>query len=134
MSFKDTFYEMKDVRKHEDFVIKFLNFRLSYFTTFSVLEVLLKNGIIFNYELNMDAPKLINKDIIKRVNKVCFKLLTNFAEDINYVIYNHIDIAFSCIVLAKDILKFKETFNPELEALYNLKTGNFAKCYNYLDK
>lgn len=130
-TFKDVNYEMNEIRKYEDYVLKFLNFKINYYTTCSILEFLLSNGVVFNYEFQDEILTSI-REKVKYVNKLSFKILMNFVEDINYLNYNHIDIAFSCIVLAREILKFKELFPIEFEKVYLLKIGNFFKCYQYL--
>ena len=134
MNNKNYFYDCVELRRYEDLVVKFLNYQLNYLTPFSVLEVLLKNGIVFNYELNLGLPINFNKEIIKNTNQLCFKLLSIFVENVLYVGFNHIDIAFSCVIIAKEIMKFKHPFNSELEELYSIKVGNFLKCYNQITK
>ena len=131
-TFKEIPYEMNEVRKYEDYVLKFLSFKLNYFTTFSIMETLMYNGIVFNNELSSHESKIILKEKIKKVNKIAFQILSNFVEDINYVNFNHIEIAFACIVFARECLKFKNIFPCEFEHVYNIKMGNILKCYQYI--
>jgi len=123
---------MNEVRKYEDYVLKFLSFKLNFFTTYNIIELLLCNGVILNNEFSSDENNLVIKEKIKKVNKLAFQVLCNFVEDINYINYNHIEIAFSCVVFAKELMKFKDIFPPELEKIYNLKMGNFIRCYQYI--
>ena len=131
-TFKEVSYEMNEVRKYEDYVLKFLSFKLNFFTTYNIIELLLCNGVILNNEFSSDENNLVIKEKIKKVNKLAFQVLCNFVEDINYINYNHIEIAFSCVVFAKELMKFKDIFPPELEKIYNLKMGNFIRCYQYI--
>ena len=133
-TFKELNYEMNEVRKYEDYALKFLSFKLNYFTTYSILELLLINGIIFNNEFGIDESSSSIKEKVKKTNKLAFQVLSNFMEDLNYVNFNHIEIAFSCAVFAKEIMKFKNVFPLELEKIYNIKMGNFVKCYQYVAK
>ena len=133
-TFKEVNYEMNEVRKYEDYVLKFLSFKLNYFTTLNVLELILSIGVVFNHEFNHDDSTFIIKEKVKKVNKLAFQILLNFIEDHNYVNFNHIDIAFACAIFAKEILKFKDLFPYELEKIYNLKLGNFYKCFQYISR
>lgn len=131
-TFKEVDYELLEVRKYEDYVMKFLSFKLNYFTTFNILEYLILNGIAFNNDFQAGESASGIKDKIKKMNKISFQVLTSFVEDINYVNFNHIEVAFSCITFAREVMRFKAVFHPELEKVYNIKMGNFLKCYHYL--
>lgn len=129
LTFKEVNYEMNDIRKYEDYVLKFLSFKLNYFTTYSILEYIISNGVIFEKDFKHDESLSSIKEKVKRVNKLSFQILVSYIEDPNYLNFNHIEIAFSCILAAKDMLKFKNIFPIELENIYGLKLGVFAKCF-----
>jgi hypothetical protein len=133
-TFKEVSYEMNEVRKYEDYVLKFLSFKLNFFTTFNIVETILSNGVVFNYECSNDDGYSTIKEKVKKVNKLSFQILLGFIEDPAYVNFNHIEVAFSCIVFAKELLRFKEIFPPELEKVYNIKMGNFIKCFQYVSR
>lgn len=123
---------MNEIRRYEDYVIKFLSFKLNYYTTFAILEYILMNGVVFNNEFHSHEDRSAIKDKIKKVNKIAFQLLGNLIEDNNYVNFNHIEVAFACVTFAREVLKFKHVFPVDLEKIYDLKMGNFAKCYQYI--
>jgi len=131
-TFKEVSYEMNEIRKYEDYVLKFLSFKLNFYTTFTIIEYLLSNGVIMSNEFHSDENSQVIREKVRRVNKLSFQILINFIEDSSYINFNHIDVAFSCVVFAKELLKFKDVFTPELEKIYNLKMGNFVRCYQYV--
>lgn len=131
-TFKEVSYEMNEVRKYEDYVLKFLSFKINFFTTYSILEFIMSNGIIFSHEFSSEESMFVMKEKVKKVSKLAFQVLLNFVEDCAYINYNHIEVAFSCAVFAKELMKFKDVFPNELEKVYNLKMGNFVRCYQYL--
>lgn len=133
-TFKEVSYEMNEVRKYEDYVMKFLSFKLNFITSFNIIEFILSNGVVFNNEFHYEENPSVIKDRVKKVNKLAFQLLITFVEDSNYINYNHIEVAFSCVVFAKELMKFKDVFPAELEKIYNLKMGNFVKCYQYITR
>lgn len=118
-TFKEIDYDMLEVRKYEDYAIKFLSFKLNYYTSLNILEFLILNGIAFNNDFpNLDSYLTISK--VKKLNKISFQVLTSFVEDINSINFNHIEIAFSCICFARDALRLKP-LHSELERIYNIK-------------
>lgn len=131
-TFKEVTYDINEVRRYEDYVIKFLSHKLNYYTTFSILEYLLSNGIAFYNEFSHHDSKTAIKEKIKKLNKLSFQILNSIVEDINYVNFNHIEIAFSCVVYAREVMKFKTIFHPEFEKIYDLKMGNILKCYHFI--
>lgn len=131
LTFKEMTYEMSEVRKYEDYVIKFLSFKLSYFTTYNILEYLILNGTVFSNEINI-TDQIYVKDKLRRLNKTAFIVLSNIVEDSNYVNFNHIELAFSCLVFAREVMKLKVPFHTEFERIYNLKQGNIQRCYQYV--
>lgn len=64
---KEISYEMNEVRTYEDYVLKFLSFKLNYFTTFTILELILSNGVLFNSEFHVDDSFQSIKDKVKRL-------------------------------------------------------------------
>lgn len=125
-------YDMTDVRRYEDYALKFLSFRLNYLTAYYILECFLSNGIIFNYEFKGDEIASSIKDRVLKTYRLSRHILRNFSYQIGFVNYNIIYIAYSCLMLAKELNGFKEPFNVELENLYDIKAGNFFKCYQYI--
>lgn len=131
-SVKGINFEMTDVRRYEDYVLKFLSYRLNYYTSYTILEFLLNNGIVFNYEFRPDDNFTYIRDKVLKAYKFAIQLLICYSEENAFTNFNNIYLAFSCVVVAKELVGFTHTMNIELEKIYNIKVGNFIKCYQYL--
>ncbi len=134
-TFKEVPYEMNEVRKYEDYVLKFLSFRLDYYSSFTILEFLLYNGIVFNNEIKLtceNESKSSLKEKIKTLNKLTFQILNSSIEEVAYTNFNHIELAFSCVVYARELMKLKNIYPVEFEKVYNIKLCNIIECYKFI--
>ena len=130
------YYSLNDVRKYEFIVIKLMNFKLDYFTSYYITETILAHGVVFTKELqalNCLDPKTI-KDKLKKLYRLSLDINKMFVEDINCLKFNIFDISVTSIVMAKELLKFETAWNPELEHLYQIKQNSLASCYNSILK
>lgn len=130
------FYPLNEVRKYEFMVGYLMLFQLDHYTSYYLTESILSHGVIFTHELqelNLKDGKEI-KDRIKKLYRLALDINKMFVEDEVSLKYNNLLIACTSIVMAKELLKFKDTWNEELEILYKVKLSDMTSCYNSILK
>lgn len=130
------FYSLNEVRKYEFMVVKLMDFKLDFFTSYYTTETILSHGIIFTHELqkmNIIETKII-KEKLKKIYRLALDINKMFIEDISCIKYNALEISATCIMMAKELLKFESCWNPELEHLYKLESKSLNSCYNSILK
>ncbi len=129
-------YPLSEVRKYEFMVTKLMEFKLDYFTSYYITESILSHGVIFTHELQkmgLNESKGI-KEIIKKLNRLALDINKMFVEDINFIRFNALEIATTSIIMAKELLKFEISWNPELKHLYGIGEEDVSSCYNAILK
>lgn len=130
------FYSLNEVRKYEFMVVKLMDFKLDYFTSYYLTETILSHGVIFTHELqkmNLTDTKTI-KEKIKKMYRLALDINKMFVEDIQIMKFNALDVSATCIMMAKELLKFDIPWNPELEHLYKIPSKSLNSCYNSILK
>ena len=130
------YYSLTEVRKYKCLVVKLLDFKLDFFTSYYITETILAHGVVFTKELqslNYLDPKVI-KDKLKKLYRLALDINKMFIEDILCLKFSMLDIAATSIVMAKELLKFEISWNPELEHLYQIKQSSLTSCYNSILK
>lgn len=130
------FYSLNEVRRYEFMVAKFINWKLDIFTSYYLTETILSHGVIFTYEiekLGITSSKII-KDTIKKLYRLALDINKMFAEDINSIKFNSLEIAATCIMMSKELLKFETQWNPELQHFLQIDPESLNICYNSILK
>jgi hypothetical protein len=130
------YYALNEVRKYEGIIIILMNFKLDYFTSYYLLETILSHGVVFTNELTSIelSDKKACKDKLKRLYKLAIDINKLFIEDITSLEYDMFEIAATCVVMSKELMKFEVSWNPELEKLYSLDLNSLSNCYNAILK
>lgn len=130
------YYSLNEVRKYECMIAFLMEFKLDQFTSYYLTETILSHGVVFTSELqtmNLTDAKAI-KDKLKKLYRLALDINKMFVEDIQSLQFNAIDIAATSIVMAKELLKFENIWNSELEWLYDVKLNDLTPCYNSILK
>ena len=90
-------------------------------------------SLLMNFKLNLKEGKSI-KEKIKKLYRLALDINKMFVEDEESIKYSNLIIACTSIVMAKELLKFKDTWNDELEGLYKVKLSDMTSCYNSILK
>lgn len=130
------FYTLNEVRKYEYMVVKLMDFKLDYFTSYYMTETILSHGVIFTHELqkmNLTDTKTI-KEKIKKMYRLALDINKMFVEDIQIMRFTALEVSATCIMMAKELHKFENPWNPELEYLYKIESKSLNSCYNAILK
>lgn len=130
------FYSLNEVRKYEFMVVKLIDFKLDFFTSYYITETILSHGVVFSHELekmNINQVKVI-KEKLKKMYRLALDINKMFIEDITCIKYNSLEISATCIMMSKELLKFECCWNKELEHLYKLEPSTLNSCYNSILK
>jgi hypothetical protein len=98
-------YDLTHYLKYEQFIIKLLNYKLDYETTYSSLKMVLENT-------TQDFKQL------------AFRILEVFIDDIRFVDFKPIEAANAIICLASDI--YSTNYKRQL---VNVKAAVYMNCY-----
>ena len=130
------FYSVSEVRKYEFMVIKLLEFKLDFFTSYYLTETILSHGVVFTYEIQKMGIKEAKaiKDIVKKLNKLALDINKIFIENIESMKFSALEIAATSILMAKELLQFEITWNNELKHLYGINSEDLSLCYNSILK
>lgn len=129
-------YTMNEVRRYEFLVAKLVNYKMDIFTSYYLTETILSFGIVFTYEIEkmgINTSKVV-KDTIKKLYRLALDINKMFIEDINSIKFNALEIASTCIMMAKELLNFEDHWNKELQYLYRIESENLNVCYNSILK
>lgn len=130
------FYSLNEVRRYEFMVVKLINYKMDIFTSYYLTETILSHGIIFTYEIEkmgITSSRII-KDTIKKLYRLSLDINKMFIEDINSIKFNALEISSTCIMMAKELLKFEVQWNPELQYLLGIDAESLNICYNAILK
>lgn len=129
-------YQLNEVRKYEIVVSSLIEYKLDHITSYYMTETILSHGIVFTNELqqmNLKDSKSI-KDKLKKLYRLSLDINKMFVEDIVSLKFDNLVIAATSVVMAKELLHFENTWNPELEDLYGIKLDDLTGCYNSILK
>lgn len=129
-------YSLSEVRKYEFMVLKLMEFKLDYFTSYYLTETILSHGVVFTHEIqkmNITDAKVI-KEKLKKLYRLALDINKMFVEDADILKFNALEVAATCITMAKELHKFEIPWNPELEHLYKIDSKSLATCYNAILK
>lgn len=125
-------YSLSEVRKYECIVVNLMDFKLDIFTSYYLTETMLSHGVVFTNELNsmgiIESRSI--KDKIKKINRLALDINKMFIEDIESLKFSSLQIAATSIMMAKELLKFQTSWNPELRHLYKIEDQSLNFCYN----
>lgn len=130
------YYNLNEVRRYEFMVAKLMEYKMDIFTSYYLTETMLSHGVVFTYEIEsmgITSSKVI-KDTIKKLYRLALDINKMFIEDINSLRFNSLEISATCIMMAKELLKFENNFNKELQYAYKIDTDNLVLCYNSILK
>jgi hypothetical protein len=123
-------YSTEEIKKAEIVCIKLLKYRLDICTPYSILTLMLNNGIIFDDEISSD------EDIMKNefLENFCEEKLKYFISDPRFLDFcnNPLYIACSLISLSREELSLKKPWSERMEKVYNVNFSQFAICYTVL--
>jgi hypothetical protein len=130
------YYSLNEVRKYEFMIACLMEFKLDHFTSYYLTETILSHGVVFTSELqamNLKDSKSI-KDKLKKLYRLALDINKMFVEDIHSLQFSALEIAATSVVMAKELLKFENIWNNELEWLYGVKLNDLTPCYNSILK
>lgn len=130
------YYSLNEVRKYEFMVASLMEFQLDHYTSYYLTETILSHGVVFTNELlemNIKDSKSI-KDKLKKLYRLALDINKMFVEDPLSLQFSNLEIAATSVVMAKELLKFDNPWNFELEELYGVKLNDLTPCYNSILK
>jgi hypothetical protein len=119
---------VRDIRKHEDFCIKMLDFKLNNYTCFDVLESLLRNGIIFQDELKDQSSEYINSVYLYPKS-----ILSSIISTKTILEFNPIQIIFSILHLTREKFNFDKKKSKTINNVYKINFNSFSECLDQIN-
>lgn len=115
------YYDLKDVRKYENHCIKFLDYKLDFFTSYDILTSIINIGLFFNDEINQDV-------IVDKIFAYAYKLLNHFVLNNMSLKFTSIQIGFSILCLTRERFKLDEERTNFLLKFYEFNKDYFMEC------
>lgn len=130
------FYQLSEVRKYEYIILKLMDFKLDFFTSYYLTETMLSHGVVFSSELIRDDINEVKtiKETIKNISRIALDINKMFVYNHEFINYSPIEIAVSCIIMAKELRKITNPWTYELEFLYKIPEKSIINCYNSILK
>lgn len=134
------YYNIKDVRKYEEFCLKCLNYKLGCYTAYSILRYFLNLGIVFEDEFEIFIDSESNsersdisscRDTIGLIYSYSYDLIKTIIKDNKSLLFNQMQLALSIIVLTRDNFKFEKEKTKLLLIIYGYDYNYFSECMNY---
>jgi hypothetical protein len=122
---QNDYYDLKDVRKYENHCIKFLDYKLDFFTSYDILTYIINIGLFFNDEIHSDYP-------VEKVFLYAYKLLNHFVFNNLSLKFNPLQIGISIMCLTRERFKFDEERTDFLLNFYGYKKDYFYECMNVI--
>ena len=121
-----------EIRTIEIQCLALVNYNLYIFTTYDWLNILLNNGITFEFEVK-DA------DILDKIFLYTQKVLTVITSKKYFCKYTSMQMAFSIIHLSREKYintnkKLSDILYKELIALYGVEFSDYEQCYKEIKK
>lgn len=113
-------FSVEDIKKSECICLKLLKYRININTPYSILQSLLKNGIFFEDEIEQERTESIYKS--------AFSILNNIMEDVRYVDFAPLEIAFCIVSLMREDLRL-EKWPKCFRKIYNFNFEEFMTCF-----
>lgn len=123
------FFNVRDVRKYEDFCVKSLNYELNLFTPYSILQFFINSGIIFEDEVNSNSVSFDESDSCNSFStemayNYAYKLLYSFMCNSKCLDYSPLQIALAIIYQTRYHFGYD---NEKTELLFNTIYGYDTK-------
>lgn len=121
------FYNVKDVKRYEEFCLRVLQYKLDHFTALDYLQFLLNCGIILIEEINNISINIT----LEMIYNQSYLILSDFIYDNRFCEFSPLQIACTCVALARDAFKLpnKLEFNKLLVSIFQLSFGDYRECY-----
>jgi len=121
-----------EIRTVEIQCLALVNYNLYIFTTYDWLNILLNNGITFEFEIK-------NTDILDKIFLYTQKVLTVITSKKYFCKYTSMQMAFSIIHLSREKYintnkKLSDILYKELIALYGVEFSEYEQCYKEIKK
>jgi hypothetical protein len=116
-------FSEKDIKTSEIICLKLLDYKLDRTTSYDLLESFLKNGIVFENEVNV-----VSCQNMKEMNDLAFSILKNFVYDTRYLDFTPLQVAASVVSYVRKKFQLK-SWNRLLEKIYSIKQDYFINCY-----
>ena len=121
-----------EIRTIEIQCLTLVNYNLYIFTTYDWLNILLNNGITFEFEIK-------NTDILDKIFLYTQKVLTVITSKKYFCKYTSMQMAFSIIHLSREKYintnkKLSDILYKELIALYGVEFSDYEQCYKEIKK
>jgi hypothetical protein len=123
------YFNIKEVRKYEDAVLKAIDYKVDQVTSYSVLQFFIHHGIVFKDELEIlfEISPEIN---IHKIHNYCYEILNFFSYDNKSLDYSPVSIALSCIILCREFYELHPNRTNDLFKTYNLDQESVSECVN----
>jgi hypothetical protein len=129
---------VKEIKKYEELCLKYLEYKLNYFTAYDFIHYFLTFGVLFVKE----SPSINNSyypqnnniyNNIENFNQQILNIFSCFVFDNKIIEYTPIQIACACISLARQFSKI-EKWDDIFIQLYKIKFSDFNNCFEALKK
>jgi hypothetical protein len=120
---------MSELKKGEVVVLKILNYKLNFFSTYEILMMILNNGFIFENEIENKSNEYINI-IYNYANKIFSDIIQSFIA----LEFNNLQIVFSVIHLTRKQFGFQNNYFNVIKKFYNIHLSDYKECLNKIKK
>lgn len=122
-------FSEKDTKKSEMICLKLLGYKLDRNSAYDFLEYFLKQGIVFEDELQVLEEENHEKFTIKEIYDFPYKILNFFLFDSRYLDFSPLQIACAIITFTRKKFNLRESWNNKFSEIYDIKLEDFMNCY-----
>lgn len=94
-------YDPEDVKKYEILILKQLDYKLDYLTSYDIIKFVMNYGILVENKFLKDFSVYM-KEFIKEYFTLAFFLLEELFSEIHTVKFSQLQIACACLKMATD--------------------------------
>jgi hypothetical protein len=121
-------FTQREIQEFEILCLKILNYNLLESSSFTLLNLILNNGILSKDESNAKNPE--NLDLLY---KIIFQINSVFVTDNRYVDFSNLQISISIISFACKILNYV-SWKEKIYMFYFSKNLENQACYFVIDR
>lgn len=138
----DIIEEDKEIIEYEQICLSIIDYKLNWYTPFSILELILSCGIFFENELFPNTKNTSSKgpititvmDKIESAHQLCYNILNFLISDLKSLEFKSEYIVFSIVTIVREHFKVKQKWHQNLIKFYSVKFEDFEECYNTMNK
>jgi len=119
-------YDPEDVKKYEILILKQLDYKLDYLTSYDIIKFIINYGLIVETNFMKEYSQYI-KEFLKEYFTLALFLLEELISEINVIKFTQLQIACACLIMASS---FKFHFIEIDKLLFENLKFNFDEIDN----